>query len=84
MAAKKRTGRITYKQQELILESIEKNSILLTKSFSSEFTKEDYEEEWKKLSKNLNASNYQLNARTYDKWQKVKLFNYFLQLIKIN
>ncbi|XP_051163772.1 uncharacterized protein LOC127283129 isoform X3 [Leptopilina boulardi] len=86
----RRIGRVTYKQQELIIEALEKNPILLSKKCTPQFTKEQYNKTWANLTKILNAANYQLNAKTCDKWKKVlsswlrKITKYDLETAKIS
>ncbi|XP_043467529.1 uncharacterized protein LOC122501832 isoform X2 [Leptopilina heterotoma] len=66
---KSRVGRIKYKQQVYLLSCIEENPILLTKQFTRAFSKVLYNQEWAKLTENLNKMSD--NNRESEKWQRV-------------
>lgn len=61
---------VTNEQQEFLLECIEDHPILLTKAFTTIFSREKYNREWEHISAQLNELS-QESARPKDKWQKV-------------
>ncbi|XP_051163756.1 uncharacterized protein LOC127283117 [Leptopilina boulardi] len=61
---------MTCQHQERMVEFLRKYPILLSKNFTKQFTKKDYDEEWAILSRILNAVNNHVDAMPSDKWQE--------------
>lgn len=76
--ATKRVGRVTFAQQERMLEFVEEYPPMMTKKFDANFSAIQYKKQWNDATKLLNAENNHLNARTEEKWQKVKCLKYLL------
>lgn len=70
--SKKRLGKVTHSQQNRLLEFVEEYPPMLTKKFDKNFTLAKYDKLWNDITKILNAENNNLNARTSEKWQRVK------------
>ncbi|XP_043481897.1 uncharacterized protein LOC122510990 [Leptopilina heterotoma] len=65
----KKIRKITLSQQLHLLECVEDNPILLTKKFTSAFSRFLFNQEWVKIAKQLNKMSN--NARSSMKWQMV-------------
>ncbi|XP_051168422.1 uncharacterized protein LOC127286150 [Leptopilina boulardi] len=70
MSEKQEETNMTCQHQERMVEFLRKYPILLSKNFTKQFTKKDYDEEWAILSRILNAVNNHVDAMPSDKWQE--------------